>query len=133
MNDLAKFSEQEGPMGVFQNVQSAYPADAKALIEVNDISYEVMRAVINCFYTADMNFTEEVPPGEVLKVAHKYQIDYLRDLCEQELCQRLNSGNVAEMLKLARKLGAKKLHAQATQLFKDNFDDVQETVLNNCC
>ncbi|CAM6097109.1 unnamed protein product [Calypogeia fissa] len=134
---LVPFNNQVGPtaktVDLVKTMQAARSIGLQATIQVDDTSYAVMKAVVNCCYTADIDFTEEVSPGEVLKVAHKYEIDYLRDLCEKELCRTLNAKNVGEILKLGRKFGAKELHSKATQFFKENFDDVYESVLYNCC
>ncbi|CAM6110956.1 unnamed protein product [Calypogeia fissa] len=134
---LVPFNNQVGPtaktVDLVKTMQTARSIGLQPTIQLDDTSYAVMKAVVNCCYTADIDFTEEVSPGEVLKVAHKYEIDYLQDLCEKELCRTLNAKNVGEMLKLGRKFGAKELHSQATQFFKENFDDVYESVLYNCC
>ncbi|KAL3699426.1 hypothetical protein R1sor_017448 [Riccia sorocarpa] len=101
------------------------------LIPIDDASYPVMRAVIKYCYTADISFTDEVPPDEVLKVAHKYEITHLRDVCAEELCGRINEKNLAEMLRLSKSYEAKTLQEASAKYFKEHFDTVFSTVLEN--
>ncbi|CAM6091572.1 unnamed protein product [Calypogeia fissa] len=101
------------------------------LIPIDDATLPVMRAVINYCYTAEISFTEEVPPEEVLQVAHKYEITHLRDVCGDELCQRIDETNLADMLRLSKKFEAKTLQEAAAKYFKEHFDTVFSTVLDN--
>ncbi|BBN19766.1 hypothetical protein MPTK1_8g13460 [Marchantia polymorpha subsp. ruderalis] len=101
------------------------------LIPIDDASYPVMRAVINYCYTADINFTDEIPPDEVLKVAHKYEISHLRDVCAEELCGRISAKNITEMFRLSKRYDAKTLQEACAKYFKDDFDYVFSTVMEN--
>ncbi|BBN19765.1 hypothetical protein MPTK1_8g13450 [Marchantia polymorpha subsp. ruderalis] len=101
------------------------------LIPIDDASYPVMRAVINYCYTADINFTDEIPPDEVLKVAHKYEISHLRDVCGEELGGKISDKNLAEMLRLSKRYDAKTLQEACAKYFKGNFDTVFSTVMEN--
>ncbi|BBN18358.1 hypothetical protein MPTK1_8g01920 [Marchantia polymorpha subsp. ruderalis] len=100
-------------------------------IHINDASYATMRAVVNYCYTAEISFDETVLPQEVLKVAHKYDIPLLRKICDEELCERINQANLADMLRLCRMYDAHKLQREAMKYFKKNFDMVQDSVLDN--
>lgn len=105
--------------------------DQTGRIKINDASYATMSAVVNFCYTADIVFKGDVHPEEVLKVSHKYDIAFLRKLCDEELCKRITADNLPEMLRLSRTYEAPCLQREAMKYFKDNFDAVQETVLEN--
>ncbi|CAM6085401.1 unnamed protein product [Calypogeia fissa] len=100
-------------------------------IKINDASYSTMRAVVNYCYTADIIFSGDVHPEEVLKVAHKYDIVPLRKLCDYELSKRVTAENLTEMLRLSRTYEAPSLRGAAMKYFKEHFDTVHEIVLEN--
>jgi hypothetical protein len=100
-------------------------------IPIDDATLPVMQAVINYCYTAEISFSHEVTPEDVLQVAHKYEITHLRDVCGDELCQRISEKNLADMLRLAKKFEAKTLQAAAAKYFKEHFDTVFSGVLEN--
>jgi hypothetical protein len=98
-------------------------------IKIKDASYSTMKAVVNYCYTGDLVFSGDVYPEEVIKVAHKYDICALRKLCDEELCKRITASSLPEMLRLSRTYDAPCLQRQAMTYFKENFDTVQEIVL----
>ncbi|KAL3699769.1 hypothetical protein R1sor_017791 [Riccia sorocarpa] len=84
-------------------------------VPIDDASCPVIKAAVRFCYTADINFTDEVLPQEVLKVAHKYQISHLRDACTAELCARLNERNLLDMLRLSKMYEVDVLHVAAAK------------------
>ncbi|CAM6081738.1 unnamed protein product [Calypogeia fissa] len=100
------------------------------IIQIDDATFPVMRSVISFCYTAEIQFSEEVPAEEVLKVAHKYAIDHLRDVCAEELTKNINKESLPQMLRLAKRFDAKGLQDAAAKFFKENFDSVFPNVLN---
>jgi hypothetical protein len=100
------------------------------IIHIDDATFPVMRAVISFCYTAEIQFSDEVPAEEVLKVAHKYAIDHLRDVCAEELTKNINKDTLPQMLRLAKRYEAKGLEDAAAKYFKENFDTVFPNVLN---
>ncbi|CAM6097110.1 unnamed protein product [Calypogeia fissa] len=101
----------------------------KGVIRIAETTHQVMQAVITYCYTTEITFSSEVPPDEVLKVAHKYEIGHLKTLCDQELCRRIDMKNLPHMLKVSRQFEAIKLQQESAKFFKENFDKVQEGVL----
>ncbi|BFI13310.1 hypothetical protein MPTK1_4g16245 [Marchantia polymorpha subsp. ruderalis] len=102
-------------------------------VQVDDAVAPVLRSVVNYCYTADILFTEEAPAEEVLKLAHKYDINELKAVCESELSRGINNENLCNRLRLAHIYDAKKLDAVAARFFKENFDDVYTRVVERLC
>ncbi|KAL3682875.1 hypothetical protein R1sor_000897 [Riccia sorocarpa] len=94
------------------------------VVPIDDASYPVMKAVVKHCYTAEINFTDEVLPEEVLKVAHKYQIPHLRDTCAIELCARMNERNLLDMLRFSKMYDVNLLRVAAAKYFRMHFDPV---------
>lgn len=93
------------------------------IVRIDDASLPVLRAVIRFCYCAEIDFTHEVAAEDVLPVAHKYAIDLLQKVCEEELCATINGRNLPRRLKLAKKFQAKELQARALRYLKRNFDE----------
>ncbi|KAL2611359.1 hypothetical protein R1flu_023051 [Riccia fluitans] len=103
------------------------------IITVDDASSPVVRSMVNFCYTADIHFTEEASAEQVLKVAHKYDIKALRDLCGEELCKGLNTDNLCKRLVLARMYDSNKLGDFTAKYFKDNFNEVYPSFVERLC
>ena len=72
-------------------------------VHVEDIEYDVMQALLKYIYSAniDENIEGTHQPLFVVKLfaaADKYQIEYLRNLCELHICNSLNSDVVVSAL-----------------------------------
>ncbi|KAL2630211.1 hypothetical protein R1flu_014897 [Riccia fluitans] len=102
-------------------------------VRVEDAVAPVLRSMVNYCYTADIEFTEDAPAEEVLKLAHKYDIDELKAVCESELSRGINKENLCNRLRLAHIYDAKKLDAVAAKFFKENFDEVYTSVVERLC
>lgn len=101
------------------------------IIEVEDASFEVMRAVIKFCYDAEIIFDGKMVRCEdVLEVAHKYGIELLFKICEEHLIKTIDMGNLPRRLKLAKKVGAEGLQTEAFKYFKSNFDEVIVSVMD---
>ncbi|KAL3702110.1 hypothetical protein R1sor_020132 [Riccia sorocarpa] len=121
-----------GRSSVFKKMfQSGMMEEKFGRILINDASYPTMRAVVDYCYTAEISFDESVLPEEVLKVAHKYDINLLKTMCDEELSQLVNQANLVDMLRLARTYDAYKLEREAMKYFKQNFEMVHESFMDN--
>ncbi|CAM6108163.1 unnamed protein product [Calypogeia fissa] len=100
-------------------------------IQVEDISAPVLRSLINYLYTAEINFTDEVTAAELFKVAHKYDIPELQFVCEGEIFNSVSEDNLSEMLRISHLYDMKRVRAKCVRVLKDNFDRIQEKVLND--
>jgi hypothetical protein len=101
----------------------------KGVIRIAEVTHQVMQALVTYCYTAEITFNTEVQPDAVLRMAHKYEIGHLKDLCDQELCKRIDMKNLPHMLKVSRQFEALELQKKSSRFFKENFDKVQEGVL----
>ncbi|KAL3682605.1 hypothetical protein R1sor_000627 [Riccia sorocarpa] len=66
-----------------------FDADTKreetGIVQCPGTSGHVLRSMVNFCYTAAIQFTEEAPAEEVIKLAHKYDINCLKSVCQEEL------------------------------------------------
>ena len=61
-------------------------------VDICDFSPEAVRSMLHFFYTGSVN--EEMINIELLAAADKYQIDRLKELCEETLATKLRAENV---------------------------------------
>ncbi|KAL3682641.1 hypothetical protein R1sor_000663 [Riccia sorocarpa] len=117
-----------GRSKVFQRMLDTEMKEKKTgVIRVDDVAGPVLRSMVNYCYTAEIQFTEEAPADELLKVAEKYDIKDLKAVCEDELSKDISKENLSKRITLARLYNAKKLDRMTQQFFKANFDTVYET------
>ncbi|OAE30976.1 hypothetical protein AXG93_2018s1430 [Marchantia polymorpha subsp. ruderalis] len=69
-------------------------------VTVHKADAPALRSMVNFCYTAEILFTEEAPVEEVLKVAHRFDIIELKEVCESELCKGINRENLCTRLYL---------------------------------
>ncbi|KAL3682588.1 hypothetical protein R1sor_000610 [Riccia sorocarpa] len=103
------------------------------VVQCPDASAPVLRSMVNFCYTAEIEFTEEAPAEEVLKIAHKYDINILKLRCEDELKNGITNENICELLVLAQKYEAKELNQAVADYFKTSFDVVYPILANRLC
>ncbi|CAM6092566.1 unnamed protein product [Calypogeia fissa] len=113
----------------FKRMLDSETTKPKTVIRVEETSCSVMSAVIKFCYTAEINFTGRVTAQEVLKVANQYEIDYLKEVCTEELINTLNKENLTEILRLSKLCYAQRLQDAASKFVKDNFETMFPTVL----
>jgi hypothetical protein len=99
-------------------------------VRIVDATLPAMRAVVAFCYSAEIEFTEEITPWEVLEIAHKYEMDLLERTAEEALIKSLDTSNLIRRLKLAKKVGAKLLQASGLEYLKTNFDDAIGAVVD---
>jgi hypothetical protein len=99
-------------------------------IRIDDATLPAMRAVVAFCYNAEIEFSDDVNPEEVLEIAHKYGIEHLERSCEEALMESINTANLPKRLQLARKVGAKLLQARALECLHNNFSDAIVAVLD---
>ncbi|KAL3682299.1 hypothetical protein R1sor_000321 [Riccia sorocarpa] len=103
------------------------------IVHCPDASAPVLKSMVNFCYTAEIQFTEEASPEEVLKIAHKYDIKNLKLVCEDELIIRIKEANVYELVMLAQKYDAKQLDKAIAKFFKEGFDVVYPIFVQRLC
>ncbi|KAL3682575.1 hypothetical protein R1sor_000597 [Riccia sorocarpa] len=103
-------------------------------VVVNDASSAVLKSMVNFCYTAEIEFTEDASAEEMLKISHEYEIRYLKEECEEELCKGVHRNNLCRvLLKLAHLYDARKLDSATSQFFRENFTDVYKNVVEILC
>ncbi|KAL3682604.1 hypothetical protein R1sor_000626 [Riccia sorocarpa] len=103
------------------------------IVQCPDTSGPVLRSMVNFCYTAEIDFTEEVPAKEVIKIAHMFDIQYLKAVCEDELIHLISTDCVCDMSMLARKYDAKELNGAVADFFRECFDDVYPLFAERLC
>ncbi|KAL2611363.1 hypothetical protein R1flu_023055 [Riccia fluitans] len=123
-----------GKSAVFQRMLDTDMKERNSgTIFINDANSSVLKSVVKYCYTADIDFTEEAPAEEILKVAHKYDIVELKGVCEDELSRGLDTENFCTRAMLAQIYDAGKLDAATSAFFRANFDKLYLTVIKRLC
>lgn len=95
------------------------------IIEVSDASYDAVRAFVNYLYTAEACLDEHMA-SDLLMLAEKYQVTYLKTYCEKFLMSKLNLKNVLPCYALALQHGAKCLRDESLSLIMGNMDKLSK-------
>lgn len=61
-------------------------------INISDVSYDALRAFVNYLYTAEASLDEQLA-CDLLVLAEKYEVKYLKTYCEKFLVSKLNGQN----------------------------------------
>lgn len=94
-------------------------------IEVSDASYDAIRAFVNYLYTAEACLDEHMA-CDLLVLAEKYQVTYLKTYCEKFLMSKLNLENSLPCYAFALQQGAKCLRDASLSLIMDNMDKLSK-------
>ncbi|CAM6090697.1 unnamed protein product [Calypogeia fissa] len=89
-------------------------------IHIEGTSAPVLRAVVNYLYTAEVTFSEEVPPLEVFSFSHRYDIPWLKEECGSALAKTISTQNISEMLRLSYRFEAEILKKEARKFFEEH-------------
>ncbi|KAL3846830.1 hypothetical protein ACJMK2_017784 [Sinanodonta woodiana] len=100
--------------------------DSKSEIEIVDASPESFRLFLNCLYTDNVDLDEN-SLSQVVKVAHKYQVNHLLDLCSEKLKTLISVENACEILALAVFYNLESLIEKACNFVDDHADKIIET------
>lgn len=90
-------------------------------INISDVSYEALRALVNFMYTAEACIDEQLA-SELLVLAEKYQVKHLKSYCEKFLVSKLNWDNSVMNYAFAHQHNAKHLLDMALGLITENMD-----------
>jgi len=99
-------------------------------VSIEDIKQETMAEMLYFIYTGLVNdsaLTEISDVVELLFAADKYQLDTLKDICQDKLCSLLDAGNVIEFLILGEKYQAAKLKDSAMMEVVHNMPKIADT------
>jgi len=98
-------------------------------VAIKDMSPEIVREMLHFIYTGTTS-TEIVMDEigkELLGAAEMYQLDLLKNKCEEKLCSSLDVSNSVELLVLADLHQASKLRRIALSLVAKNMDTIVNT------
>jgi len=107
-------------------------------VTIKDFDSDVVREMLHFIYTGVTN--EDVlkeKSGELLYLAEKYQLDVLKNICEDKLCSTLEISNSIEYLVLGDMHRADKLRRMALKMIARNMttlfatEDYQDLVKNH--
>ena len=74
-------------------------------IQIEEIDPSIVQEMLKFIYTGKCSINDKdadpMLTSELLKAAHRYQVDILTEMCGDELVSTLNPGNALELLELA--------------------------------
>jgi speckle-type POZ protein len=103
--------------------QSPMAEAATRRLEIKDLSPDIVDAMLLFVYTGNVPNLAEAA-AELLEAAEKYQIDQLKDLCEQQLIEITDIGNAVAHLFLGDRFQAMGLRKVAMKFVVQHFKAV---------
>ena len=97
-------------------------------IVIKDCHPDVVSEMLHFIYTGDIS-TEKFSDlaRDLIRVGDKYQLDYLKNMCEDKLCSTLSVENSIEYLVLGDSYNASKLKKMALELVAKNMKKIVDT------
>ncbi|KAJ8675640.1 hypothetical protein QAD02_011426 [Eretmocerus hayati] len=102
--------------------------NARTVIEIKDVSYDVMKEVLRYMYAGKVNDLDKMAKG-LHVAADKYLIESLKEICQNHLAHQLSAENVLEYLNFASVRNAPDLKKQCLDFVKTNMKNVVENLL----
>ena len=97
-------------------------------IEIEDIEPEVVAEMLHFIYTGGTNeMALEKIGEELLSAADKYELETLKEICEDKLCSGLTVSNAIRYLILGDMYQAQKLRHDALRMVADNMATIVRT------
>ena len=97
-------------------------------VNIADNSPEVIEKMLQFMYCGKVDLSEQSElTGELLKAADKYDLEMLKKVCEDHLCDALELKNSIKNLILGEMYGASKLMKNAMKLLVSNMSSVIDT------
>ena len=109
--------------------QSDMVENISRTVDIKDIKPEVFKEMLHFIYTGVIS-TDSVMDEigkDLLGAANQYQLDLLKNKCEEKLCSSLEVSNSVELLVLADLYQAPKLRRMALRLVARNMDTIVNT------
>lgn len=92
----------------------------------DDICPEQFEIIIQFMYTGEVNLNYNIAM-DLLKIARKYGMVVLQDLCLSEIGNNLDATTAVEVLSIASELGDRVMEANALEFIKQNISCVLKT------
>ena len=98
-------------------------------VTIDDLKAEVVGEMLDFIYTGNVSSHDAIleHASELLEAADKYQLDLLKNICEESLCTTLKVNNCVEYLVLGDMHHNLKLKNSALRLVVENSDCIIET------
>ena len=93
------------------------------LVDLQDIAYSTVEAIVDYAYTAQIEITDE-NVQELLSAANLYQISEIKEACCTHLRAQLSATNCLGIRDFAEFHHCKELNEAAVQFVDENFTDV---------
>ncbi|XP_039120465.1 BTB/POZ domain-containing protein At4g08455 [Dioscorea cayenensis subsp. rotundata] len=106
-------------------LESEMEESRSGMIRISDVSYDVLRAFVNYLYTAEILLDEQMA-CDLLVLAEKYQVKYLKAFCEKFMTSKVNNENAIINYAFAHRHNAKQLLDAALSLIMDNMSTLVE-------
>ena len=109
--------------------QSDMIENTSRIVDIKDIKPEVIREMLHFIYTgvtSKDDVTDEIG-RDLLGAADQYQLDLLKNKCEEKLCFSLEISNSVKLLVMADLHQASKLRRMALRLVARNMDTIVDT------
>ena len=115
--------------------QSDMIENTSRIVDMKDIKPEVVREMLHYIYTGVISNDDVIDEigGDLLRAADQYQLNLLKNNCEEMLCSSLKVSNSIERLVLADLHQASKLRRMALRLVTKNMDTFMERVNPDIC
>lgn len=98
------------------------------IVTIDDFKAEVVSEMLNFIYTGNVSDKDIGELGtELLAAADKYQLDLLKNICEERLCSKLKVTNCVEYLVVGDMNQTLKLRRMALKLAAENVDTIIDT------
>ncbi|KAL7303427.1 hypothetical protein TKK_0004610 [Trichogramma kaykai] len=104
-------------------------------VDMADVTYEAAVEMLRYIYTGSVECQEFSSTAELLEAADRYQLEELKNKCEQLLSSKLSIKNCVEALAIADKLNLNRLKKDAIDSVKrnihghSNFDNAGNMIL----
>ncbi|GMH00920.1 hypothetical protein Nepgr_002759 [Nepenthes gracilis] len=96
------------------------------IIKISDISNDTLRCFVDYLYTAEACLDEQMA-RDLLVLAEKYEVKYLKAHCEKFLVSKLNWDNLVTNFGLAQQHNAKILLDASLSMITDNMSKFTKT------
>ena len=95
-------------------------------VHIDDFKIGVVGEMLKFIYTWEVSFPDAIVEiaSELLKAADKYQLDLLKNICEESLCSTLDVANCVEYLVLGDMYRTLKLKMMALRIVVENADSI---------
>ena len=114
-------------------LQHEFLEKQSSCVGLKEIDSETMELLLPYIYTGHVSDFKKVSDFknvsvvELFKAADRYRLDHLKQMCEEELVNRVEPTNAADILSLAHKYNAQPLKSFALTMISKNVEEVLRT------